>query len=365
MQKKIIALAVAGLASTAAFAQTNVTIYGIADAAYTYSFGGNQGSQHNIESGGLSGSRIGFRGTEDLGNGLKAVFVLEYGVDIDGNTAVGAGAAGARTQMLALAGSFGTLAAGRLQTAGYDFACGTSPIAGSALDAHNKVSTLPGNGANGGFGANTVAPLLSCGGAGRANNAVAYISPNFGGFTAAYNHARVTEQAATSANNDVYANLLTASYVNGPINANVTYARIDDNDTISNVGGDKRTEFGVRGSYNFGVVSVFAAYQNLNTSGFDRNAKYSAGVAVPVGAKGTFVAQYAASRIDSTNLVDGDSKAYTLAYTHALSKRTTAYGGFTRVSNDRLARQAAGFEGAAGAIDENPNLIAVGLRHTF
>src|SRR5574343_1812592 len=103
MQKKIIALAVAALASTAAFAQTNVTIYGIADVGVAGSFGGGQGGQANVISGGLSGSRIGFKGVEDLGNGLKALFTLEYSIDMDANTGVGAGtSAGARQQFVGL-----------------------------------------------------------------------------------------------------------------------------------------------------------------------------------------------------------------------------------------------------------------------
>ena len=86
MQKKLIALAVAGLASGAAFAQTNVTMYGVADAGYVYSSGDaargplgiNTGSNEfsGIISGILSGSRLGFRGEEALGNGRKAVFRL-------------------------------------------------------------------------------------------------------------------------------------------------------------------------------------------------------------------------------------------------------------------------------------------------
>ncbi|MBK7414258.1 MAG: porin [Dechloromonas sp.] len=83
MQKKIIALAIAGLASTAAFAQSNVTVYGVVDAAYIYTHtnGGDRlnnkanekhGNDFNgIQSGQLTGSRIGFKGTEDLGNGLE------------------------------------------------------------------------------------------------------------------------------------------------------------------------------------------------------------------------------------------------------------------------------------------------------
>jgi predicted porin len=111
MQKKLIALAVASLASGAAFAQTNVTIYGIVDAGYVYSWGDpgrvagtrfdNAGANirgtntfSGVQSGLLAGSRIGFKGEEALGNGLKAIFTLEYALDIDGNFGVGASASG-------------------------------------------------------------------------------------------------------------------------------------------------------------------------------------------------------------------------------------------------------------------------------
>ena len=89
MQKKIIALAIAGLASTAAFAQSNVTIYGRMDLGAAYRTGdsgdalADLGGKYEIASGVASGSRIGFKGVEDLGNGLKAVFQTEFGIGID------------------------------------------------------------------------------------------------------------------------------------------------------------------------------------------------------------------------------------------------------------------------------------------
>ena len=89
MQKKIIALAVAGLVSGVAFAQSNVTIYGVADANYYYASGDNL-SRTGVDSGGLNGSRIGFKGEEALGNGLKAIFTMEYGTTIDGEKSDGA-----------------------------------------------------------------------------------------------------------------------------------------------------------------------------------------------------------------------------------------------------------------------------------
>ncbi|MEI7432128.1 MAG: porin, partial [Betaproteobacteria bacterium] len=82
MQKKIIALAVAGLVSGVAFAQSNVTVYGIADVGVEVANAGN-GTQFRVQSGQSAGSRIGFKGEEALGNGLKAEFVLEAGVNLD------------------------------------------------------------------------------------------------------------------------------------------------------------------------------------------------------------------------------------------------------------------------------------------
>ena len=85
MQKKLIAMAVAGLASGAALAQSNVTVYGIVDMAYIRGAADGASSRTFINSGGLSGSRLGFKGVEDLGNGLKAVFNLEWGMDLGGS----------------------------------------------------------------------------------------------------------------------------------------------------------------------------------------------------------------------------------------------------------------------------------------
>ncbi len=79
MQKKLLALAIAGLAATPALADDNVTIYGRVDVGYLNRGDGDgavadPGSKSEIASGIAGGSRIGFRGTEDLGNGLKALF---------------------------------------------------------------------------------------------------------------------------------------------------------------------------------------------------------------------------------------------------------------------------------------------------
>lgn len=352
MQKKLIAVAVAGLMSGAAFAQSNVTLYGVADMYFAHATAEETASTNVINSGGLSGSRIGFKGTEDLGGGMSALFALEYGIDMDANQGVGSvTSAGARQQLVGLTGGFGTVVAGRAQTAGYDFACATSAYAGSALDQYAKV------------GSNV---LLTCGGGGRANNAFAYISPSFGGVTLAYNHARVTEaQGATlgGGDSDNYANLLGVSYAGGPVGVRAVYSNVRGNSSES---GDDVNEWGLNGSYDLGVVKLFASYQTMDNKAVNgKDKKFGISATIPVGAAGGVHVGYASSKIDQDGAVDldNDVKSYTVAYTHGLSKRTTAYAGYNRVGN--------GSDGAAASVlapeelGGKSDVIAVGLRHTF
>lgn len=344
MQKKLIALAVAGLASTAAFAQTNVTIYGIADMAglYTTSQAANTKNQWNINSGVLSTSRLGFKGVEDLGNGLKALFTLEYGLAVDANTGIGTGTATARQQFVGLTGGFGTVVAGRLQTTGLDFAVASSALGSSpALGAFNVVGT--------GSSIATAAAKSVVNGGARADNAVAYISPSFGGVTLAYNHARLSEAALTTNTSDAYANLVSASYAGGPVTAGLVYGKISLPGTPAS---DDNTEWGVRAGYDFGVAKLQAAYQTSKDKaiGNGKDKKYVVSVSAPIGAKVGVIAEYAALSQDKTVGAD-DQKAWTLASTYSLSKRTTAYAGVVQLNP----------EGGSN----NVTTYAAGLRHSF
>ena len=122
MQKKIIALAVAGLVSGVAFAQTNVTVYGVVDQGYAYSSSNAAVNGTNkfsgIKDGGLSGSRFGFKGEEALGNGLKAIFTLEYGKDGDNNSDVSNFFT--RQSFVGLSSNYGTFTLGRQYNAASD-----------------------------------------------------------------------------------------------------------------------------------------------------------------------------------------------------------------------------------------------------
>jgi predicted porin len=118
MQKKLIALAVAGLVSAPAFAQSNVTIYGVADAGLGIGDHGSNDFQ-GVISGVLSGSRIGFKGSEDLGNGMKAVFQLEQGFDIGNGAEHREDRTFSRQSWVGLSGAFGTVGLGYQYAPGY------------------------------------------------------------------------------------------------------------------------------------------------------------------------------------------------------------------------------------------------------
>ena len=379
MQKKLIALAIAAAASGAAFAQTNVQIYGIADVGYVGVDRDHFKFQNNINSGVLSTSRIGFKGAEDLGNGLKAIFTLEYGLLLDQNTGVGAGGATARQQFVGLTGGFGTVVAGRLQTAGLDYT-----VAGSALGGSTTIGAINLVG-NDGF------PLINA--ASRANNAVAYISPSFGGVTVAFNHARMTESAASDDLSDQTANLLAVNYDGGPLTAGLVYGKLSNGKsagTDATIGWDPTvpgavlvpgtdpaktknsgsTEWGVRAGYDFGVVKLQAAYQQAkldrNLADTDRdvkNKRWVVSATVPVTAKIAVIGEYAQAKYQlDRDESDDKNKAFTLAATYSLSKRTTAYAAFARQTYNNKEYDAANKFDAERL---NTNYYGVGLRHAF
>lgn len=354
MQKKLIALAVAGLSSAAAFAQSNVTVYGIADVYYGRATADGMETQTAINSGGLSGSRIGFKGMEDLGNGLKAVFTLEYALTIDADTGVGStgGSTEARQQYVGLAGNFGTVVAGRLQTAGYDWSGVTNALHGTAINPLASVQA----GLTGGS-------LLTS--SSRAPNAVAYISPEFGGgFKVAYNHARLTENANAfgGTGKDNTANLISGTYANGPLAASLVYSK-QTNDFIG--AGNDVKEWGLGGSYDFGVVKLFGSYQRITNDGAvggsQTDKAWQLSGVIPVSAAGSIVAGYAKSKRDVS---DSNTKSWTLAYTHGLSKRTTLYTGYQRVSNDSAVGLGNAILAPATA-GGDANLFVGGVRHSF
>ncbi len=147
MKKKTLVLALSALAASSAFAQSNVQIYGVVDYGYSYrtdildSADGkapnHAKSQGKIDSGLDLGNRLGFKGVEEIGNGLKAVFVLERGFALD----TGADNDGFNRQAyVGLAGDWGTLAGGRIYTPYYNLLSSVDPFGDGTVGQYSTIS---------------------------------------------------------------------------------------------------------------------------------------------------------------------------------------------------------------------------------
>ncbi len=415
MQKKLIALAVAGLASTAAFAQTNVTIYGLVDYGYAYRFDGkNAGSNvpgvntgtpnssSQLNGGQSLGNRIGFKGTEDLGNGLKAVFLLEQGFMLDTGAQQTSGSQFTRQAYMGLSGNFGTAVGGRLYTPHYTFVSGLDPFAAGTVGKYGNVySPLSGVSTNA-IGGGLMDPV-------RVDNAIAYISPTFaGGFsvTGAFsNNANGNDgsvnattnaygaSSSNAANTTVYAIL--GKYDNGPLTVGLNYHYIAGGSVpvataanlpagYGNVFVDNVQNVTLGGSYDFKVVKVMALY-SYNDLKYDNSLNQNQGNATinnyMLGATapfGKFVGKASYIYSDGNSKAGGDAQQFAVGLDYNLSKRTAIYSAYSFINNDdnRLNgvgdASNAGSYSAATAPNTSPALggvyqqgVQVGVRHMF
>ncbi|HPU80979.1 porin [Accumulibacter sp.] len=389
MQKKLIALAVASLASGAAFAQTNVTIYGIADAGYVYSSGdpikGVAGTNtfSGIVSGILSGSRLGFRGEEALGNGLKAIFTLEYALNIDTNAGLGYSGSStglnSRQQFVGLSSAtLGTVALGRQYSPGYQATANNDPMGGALVESQSFLSN------NAGY---TITPNSPA----RWDNALTYTTPNWSGFSAKAIYSFGETQDAFGTYNDKNVSVtdnskwaLGANYANGPLNIDVVYQARDNIRPTGTpaINSFDTQEWYVGGSYDLKMVKLMGSWQGMNVSNSTRlinnsqvdSQLWQIGAVIPVLSASNIHLGYAQLMMDGNNKavipLTGDSQSATLAWTTALSKRTTFYAGYVWAQNDKKSIAAAPvgggiLTGAIGARGEDSNTLTAGLRHSF
>lgn len=402
MQKKIIALAIAGLASTAAFAQSNVTIYGSLDYGYAYrtdarkpagtnstinNARGVADSSSKIDGGQAQGNRLGFKGVEDLGNGLKAVFLIEQGflgdtgaspansntaASAPSNPAAAAGTTGfTRQAYVGLAGNFGTLIGGRLYTPYWSFTGAIDPFGHGTVGEYVNVSGADQN------------ALLNVA---RVDNAVAYVSPSFGGFTltGAYSNNAVGADSTVdnSLNNTVYA--LLGQYTGGPVTAGVNYHIIQLGSSSGAVSANNDIQnLTAGGVFDAKVLKVHALYSwnkiDVANAPDVLVSNYMIGATVPFG-KATLKTSYTFS--DGNTRANGNAQQFAVGANYALSKRTDLYTAYSLIDNDAAyrgnvrvgSRQAAvgdasntGFASTAVGTTVVPYQAGfqVGVRHTF
>jgi predicted porin len=373
MNKNILAIAIAAaVAAPSAFAAA--TVYGVAHMSANSFSSVNDGSGNStgLTSMSSNSSRLGIKGDEDLGGGLKAVYQMEFGVAMDGNTDGGANANGngtvsgttarnnnfmsLRNTFVGLSGGFGTVLAGRhdslIKMTGRKY-----DLFGDQIG--NNRNILGGSAA-------AASTLVD----GRHNNVLAYVSPSFSGvsFGVAYVPSSAATGAETFDNAATKQAALTAmvDYTAGAFSVTGGYINIDNADTVNAF-----TAYRLGAGYTFGAAKVVGLYQNAGLSGAGNSKQdtYGIGGSYKVGAAGTIKAQYYTAADVNGGKVDGTLT--TVGYDHALSKNTTAYAVYAAAHNNTSAayttdmtNSGSGSNVAAIAGKDN-SAFSVGIIHNF
>ncbi len=375
MKKSLLAAAlIAGFAG-AAHAETSVTLYGILDGGIGYERvdGTLLGQEVDAKRTGLidgvsKSNRWGLKGTEDLGNGLQAVFVLESGFDIGtGNTSSGRlfhrqATVGLRSD------AWGQLDFGRQTNIASKYFAGVASPFGIGWGQAKAGTT---------FGAaNSV----------RYDNMIMYQTPNFAGFQlgVGYSFRHSGNQQFDVGTGEPNSRAWTTGlrYGNGPLAAALTYDQLKTAETMGPVLGDVTIKsWNLGASYDFEVVKLHAgfgqtrngwmtsiSYADASTNdlgvgnGFISNDgmkvnSYTVGLSAPVGANGKVMASWGMADLKNGGLIgdiDADKQhVYSIGYDHALSKRTSVYA-IASYGKHVLFQD-----------DLDSKLFGVGLRHSF
>ena len=316
MKKSLIALAVLG-ASGVAMAQSSVTLYGVADAGVgKIEAGAPAGNDATDKTQFISGSlmnngisRIGVRGIEDLGGGLKAGFNFESGLSLkDGSTATSGGGFWGRAANVWLGGNWGTFLMGRTLNPSF-YGIAAWELTGTAN--YSVVGTT--------YNVNGMGP--------RNSNQFTYSTPNFGGLSASAGYIAKDDNGGNSKWD------LNVIYANGPIAAGLSVNKQQQS----------KTNYTLGGKYNFGTFALAASYNNVYATGTSLKRRgFSLGGSANLGA---FAVTLDLTR-DTKNDLSG--KKYTngvLEGKYALSKRTFIYAAYLRL--------------------DSTNNYGIGLRHNF
>lgn len=341
--KKIAAFALLATAAAAASAQSSVTLFGVVDANVRHVKNGDD-SVNSMSNNGLSSSRLGFRGVEDLGGGLKASFWLEHGFNVDTGTPSDASRYWNRRSTVSLSGGFGELRLGRDFSPTYSAFAAFDVFGTNGIAAADKFNSTLGSGADTGT---------------RSDNLVSYFLP--GSLGGLYGQVSIAPEEGALGKKYAGARI---GYAVGPLDVAVGYGRTD----VAPVAGEDTFETAIIGaSYNFGVVKLTGYYQR-NEAGNQKLTNVHVGASVPLG-NGLLRASYVRADLEGRNAaganVDAnDADQFAIGYVHNLSKRTALYATYAVVDN----------EGAAAfAVASSPALVAgrkstgyeFGIRHSF
>ena len=327
-------IAAAGLVLLATAAQAQVTVYGNLDIGVAHSkvkIAGDSESVSSVESSMLTESYFGLKGSEDLGGGLKALFVLESPVAAD--TGSVDSRFWSRNAYVGLAGGLGTVKLGNQESLFKTEGAAFNPFGSSSVfSTTNLVTELSGLG-------------------GSWQNAVGYTSPNLSGLTLSAQYSAKEGAKGDAANSGGGALAVAANYAAGPLALSAVYGDVKTTDATNvNV---KQSAYLLGASYDFGVAKAFAQYGRdkftAKAGGSDTPKFYQLGALVPVTAAGAVHVSYGELKGDGFK-----DRQFSLVYNHSLSKRTGVYAGVTRVKSDE-----------DGSVSVTVTAIGAGVRHAF
>ena len=335
MKKSLIALAV--LASTGAMAQSSVTLYGIVDVNLQSSKVDGGVRQTALESGGVSGSRFGSRfglkGSEDLGGGLKAVFLLESGFNADDGSSRTSGSTFDRQSYVGLAGGFGEIQLGNTWTPLDDIHGNANAVFDSIL---------------------SPTAYIQAGYVASPKNQIKYITPSFGGLTGAVSYALGENKTATTSAKNVFG--LNVQYAAGPLYVGYAYQNDKKSDAVATGGTGVTTKHNLlNATYDLGVAKLLASYRNVKNpdTGYEKENTVQVGVDIPVGASLVVSTGYARAKSEAAGVADLTTNGFAIGASYSLSKRTSVYTGYNRTEAKIADSKIKG------------NLYAVGVRHAF
>ncbi|HJV72579.1 MAG TPA: porin [Noviherbaspirillum sp.] len=345
MIKKIIPAIFAFGATSVGYAEpsnapSTVTIFGSVDLNLTHSKVGNRSVIGMDQGGHLIPSRVGFRGTEDLGNGLSLNFWLEAAMSPDtGDGAPDSQLFGRRSTLSLVSKTYGELRLGRDYTPTFWNLSNFSPFGTVGTGgSSNIVEGWP-------LGLGTAKTLS------RASNSAGYFTPrNLGGF---YTQLMVATDEGIDGTRYRGGRI---GYESGPLHVAAAYGETPAD-------GDDYEVAMMGGSYNFGVIKVYVNYLQ-HKLGSDKQNNALMGAAIPLG-RGTIKTSFARSHRFKPGAIADDARQFAVGYTYTLSKRTTLYMTYSRVKNEGNAAYVVADSSAAGEPGATATGFQVGIRHDF
>ena len=360
MKKSVLALAALGAFAGAASAQSSVTLFGVADVAIQSIDNGDR--TYSMGTDGMSSSRLGFRGVEDLGGGLKASFWLEMGIALDtgGNASIWGNNTASnanrlffnRRSTVSLSNQWGELRLGRDYTPTFWNWTVFDPFGTNGVGAATNLAL--GSDLQTALAGTTYGTLV------RANNQVSYILPagQFG--PGLYGQLSVAA-GENAPGNKYWGGRI--GYAAGPFDVAGSYGETDCLDLACNI---DLTSWNIGGSWNFGFMKLAGFFGEIEAKGLGNTAtreNWYVGVTAPFG---QWTGKFSYGGTNGKDLLNNlDATQWAIGVDYNLSKRTALYATWSSISNDNGARFSVSTQASTLQQGSNSTGGQLGVRHTF